>query len=158
MYIIILLLIIINVFLFTVPIRHSPTCRWRLSSRPTWRRNRPQSGFPGPRSPPRTNRKGCRCPRSVLRTWRFATRSPPSSRRPSDQYRPAVRCTRDVPRPRRGRPNMWPTGRRRRPLRRSSTGGRTTAVKRTAFSWRTKNIIYIMLKTLCRVGGATDAR
>jgi len=129
-YIIILLLTIINVFLF----EHSPTCRWRLSSRPTWHKNRPQSGFPGPRSPPRTNRTGYRCPRSVLRTWRFASRSPPSSRRPSDRYRPAVRCTRDVPRSRRGQPNMWPTERRLWPLRRSSIGGRTTAVKRTAFS------------------------
>lgn len=118
---------------------HLPTCQWRLSSRPTWYRNRLQSGCPGPRSQPRTNRTGChRWPRSALRTLRSATHSRPSSRRPSGPYRPTVRCTRDVPRPRQGH-NLWPTERRRWPLRRSSTDGTTAvvAVKRTAVSWWT---------------------
>jgi len=119
---------------------HSPTCRWRLSSRPTWRKSRLRSGCRDPRSPPPASRTGRRRPRNALRTWRTATRSRPSSRRPSGPCRPAVRCTRGVPRPQRGH-RLWPRKGWRWPLQRPSTGGGTTAAvaaKRTAVvSWQT---------------------
>jgi len=108
--------------------QHSPTCLWRLSSRPTWRRSRLLSGCRGPRSPPPTSQTGRRRPRSALRTWRTVTRSLPSSRRPSGPCRPAVRCTRGVQWPLRGHHHLWPRKGWRWLLQRPSTGGTTAAV------------------------------